>query len=236
MFKKIVILLAVFTLLLGVCACGIDDGESGDPSQTTPSSTTTTTKATTASTEATTTASAEAATTTKAPTKPKQEATTTVTTKKPTSPQAEKPQSFPIVERETMMNGTPISFAVGNSKKGGNPIFSQVILVKSMNQLNSIIGKDPAFFSKYNNAFFNSNALLVVPAVLPSGSLKLQADSLVKSNGELCVGFTTFAPSNGIATGDMAYWCFALEVKKADASDITGVSYFGVMSKWGTPY
>jgi len=38
MLKNIIILLSVFVLLLGLCSCGLDDGESGHPSQTTTSS------------------------------------------------------------------------------------------------------------------------------------------------------------------------------------------------------
>ena len=126
--------------------------------------------------------------------------------------------------------GLAIPFTVGSSKKHGSPIFSeaesQVILINSMVQLNEISKKDPDFFSKYNDAFFNCNVLILVTEVLSSGSFRLQADSLIKRDGELCVLFTVHRPGPGMCgTCDMAYWCVLLEVNKEDVSGIGQLSY-----------
>lgn len=72
--------------------------------------------------------------------------------------------------------------------------------------------------SKYDEAFFEEDSLLIVYVDAGSGSLRFDADSISCENGSLCVHIRqTNNPE--ICTEDMAGWFVAVAVKKSEITE-----------------
>jgi len=111
---------------------------------------------------------------------------------------------------------------VGGGREGG------AILVRSQQALDAFYGNDPdgnkhlyqASLAKYDDAFFESKALLLIIRQEPSGSNRLQVRDVALANGRLVVRVSRTMP--GIGTMDMARWVIAIELdnKLLPAGDV----------------
>ena len=139
---------------------------------------------------------------------------------------------YPITQRANMLAGTEIPFIAGvniNIHQSDDDHWFNISIAKSFAELTEIFADDYNpnqinYIHKYNDAFFQENALIIMFITEGSGSVKHRIDSLVKNEDDLCVGFTRLVPETG--TGDIAYWRILLEVKKSDIEDIVKLSYF----------
>ncbi len=81
------------------------------------------------------------------------------------------------------------------------------------------------YFLKYDEDFFQENALIIVLSYEPSGSNRVKIDGVSKKDGELFVGVISEVPGPGyFGTCDAAYWRTLIEVKKSDIADITKIT------------
>ena len=116
----------------------------------------------------------------------------------------------------------PLSFTVGFQVNthgyvdGGGGAF----LVRTRQELYAFYESDldgnkqlyQANLAKYDEAFFEGKALLLITRQEPSGSNRLQVNSVMRVIDSLQVTITRTAP--GIGTMDMARWVIAIELNK----------------------
>ncbi len=81
------------------------------------------------------------------------------------------------------------------------------------------------YILKYDEKFFQENALIIVLSYEPSGSNRVKIDGVSKKDGELFVGVISEVPGPGyLGTCDAAYWRTLIEVKKTDIADINKIT------------
>ena len=94
------------------------------------------------------------------------------------------------------------------------------VLVRTRQELDAFYAADrdgnkssyQAALRKYNGAFFEGKALLLVNRQEPSGSNRLQVTGVMRLGGSLDVSITRTVPEVG--TADMARWVIGIELKK----------------------
>ena len=128
------------------------------------------------------------------------------------------------------------SFDLGSNLRGN------ILIAKTYEEFKNIydddIGKFPDkykdydsfneednYILKYDEDFFQENALIAVFSYEPSGSNRVKIDGVSKKDGELFVGVISEVPGPGyLGTCDAAYWRTLIEVKKTDIADITKIT------------
>jgi|GEM_PF-1798147 len=142
---------------------------------------------------------------------------------------------YPLTKRDSMISGTPVLFDTGVAINihASDKEFD-FFIAKSYDELKAIFNSDSNennynYIQKYDEAFFENKALVVLFLVEGSGSYSHNIE-LVKDGSVLCAGIKRFVPGavdgEDIAvTCDMAYWRYLLEVDREDVSDVKSLEY-----------
>ena len=80
--------------------------------------------------------------------------------------------------------------------------------------------------NKYNDEYFDNNALLVISFGANSSSYKYRIDSINKSDGILNINYTFLFPEDGAINADVVDTRLYIEVEKEDVLDITGIATY----------
>lgn len=135
-----------------------------------------------------------------------------------------------IVSSKDLSKLSNISFALGVYKNiysksyDKAPDFSAQV-IRSMEELQEKCradGQSPDYIQKYNDHYFNSNAIIFIVRKHNSGSIRDRVNSISKQGNQLIINYTTLSPT--IKTGDLACWRILLEVKKLDISNVAQIS------------
>ena len=101
-------------------------------------------------------------------------------------------------------------------------------IIDSVDELNEYVSNTYNNFddsvAKYDSAYFESSALVIVEVAKSSGSYKLKMSSVKIDDGTMVVKFKSKCPS--IATCDMAYWHIVIECTQEEAGTITSVEVY----------
>lgn len=98
------------------------------------------------------------------------------------------------------------------------PDFSAQI-IRSMAELQekyNAEGQAVNYISKYDDHFFDNNAVVFIIQKHTSGSIRDRINFISKSGNQLVIDYTTLKPT--LKTGDLACWRILLEVKKSDVA------------------
>lgn len=143
--------------------------------------------------------------------------------------------NYSINMRNSIPEGIQIPFTTGiniNIHASDDESRFNMLIAESFLQLKEIFDQDSNlnqidYIDKYDEAFFENHAVILLFIVNGSGSIKHKVDSITKNNNELCIAYTTFvAGPDQVMTCDMAYWRILIEVKQSDLSGITTLSYY----------
>lgn len=97
-------------------------------------------------------------------------------------------------------------------------------VIRSMEELQAKYraeGQTIDYIQKYNNYYFDNNAIVFIVRKHNSGSVRDKVNSISKYGNQLLVDYTTLSPT--IKTGDLACWRILLEVKKSDVANVTQI-------------
>lgn len=131
---------------------------------------------------------------------------------------------YPVREVNEMPDGTAVVLKnVENlgHVPGWEP--SEAVIVRSVEELR-VCGIDlsAALAEKYDAAFFEENAVIVMNMPVGHANVNHQIDSLVRTGDELCLG-TTIYWTEGADMTKRVTWRFAFEVDKADVAGVETV-------------
>lgn len=151
-------------------------------------------------------------------------------------------ESQPVVINP--LPGEKLASKVGFNKKLNAPEFDlrgKILIARTYEEFKEIYDNDVGksldkfeyfhleeednYILKYDENFFEENALIVVFSYEPSGSNRVKIDGVSKKDGELFVGVISKVPGPGhLGTDDVGCWRTLIEVKKSDIADITKIT------------
>lgn len=135
-----------------------------------------------------------------------------------------------MASSKSLSKSSHISFALGvyrniySKSDGQAPDFSAQV-IRSREELQEKCmadGLSPDYIQKYNNHYFDNNAIIFIVRKHNSGSIRDRVNSISKQGNQLTIDYTTLSPT--IKTGDLACWRILLEVKKLDVSNVAQIS------------
>jgi len=101
-------------------------------------------------------------------------------------------------------------------------------IIDSLDELNEYVSNTYNNFDdsvvKYDDAYFESSALVIVEVAKSSGSYKLKMSSVKIDDGTMVVKFKSKCPS--IATCDMAYWHIVVECTQEEADSLIAIEIY----------
>ena len=101
-------------------------------------------------------------------------------------------------------------------------------IIDSVDELNEYVSNTYNNFDdsvvKYDDAYFESSALVIVEVAKSSGSYKLKMSSVKIDDGTMVVKFKSKCPS--IATCDMAYWHIVIECTQEEVDNLTAIEIY----------
>lgn len=101
-------------------------------------------------------------------------------------------------------------------------------IIDSLDELNEYVSNTYNNFDdsvvKYDDAYFESSALVIVEVAKSSGSYKLKMSSVKIDDGTMVVKFKSKCPS--IATCDMAYWHIIIECTQEEVDSLTAIEIY----------
>ena len=101
-------------------------------------------------------------------------------------------------------------------------------IIDSVDELNEYVSNTYNNFDdsvvKYDDAYFESSALVIVEVAKSSGSYKLKMSSVKIDDGTMVVKFKSKCPS--IATCDMAYWHIVIECTQEEVDSLTAIEIY----------
>ena len=147
------------------------------------------------------------------------------------SSQATAPVSQPIASEPQQPETPTIPFTIGERVGYWNsgrwqPFKATIVVIRSMAELKALYEQENEFnapenYGKYNDAFFEEQAIVFVGQQLPSGSFRTRVNYLTRLNNQLIVDYSTLTTPE--CTDDVAIWQKLLEVSKADLEGITEI-------------
>ena len=117
-----------------------------------------------------------------------------------------------------------------NLVKAGSHTFNNgaSYIIDSADELNEYVSNTYNNFDdsvvKYDDAYFESSALVIVEVAKSSGSYKLKMSSVKIDDGTMVVKFKSKCPS--IATCDMAYWHIVIECTQEEADSLIAIEIY----------
>ena len=117
-----------------------------------------------------------------------------------------------------------------NLVKAGSNSFSHgsSYIIESLNELNEYVSNTYNNFddsvAKYDDAYFQESALVIVEIAKSSGSYKLKMSSVKIDDSTMVVKYKTNSPQ--YVTHDMAYWHIVIECTQAEVESLTTVSVY----------
>lgn len=140
--------------------------------------------------------------------------------------------------------GVKLTSNVGFNKKLNAPEFDfrgKILIARTYEEFKEIYDNDVGksfdkfeyfhlkeednYILKYDEDFFQENALIAVFSYEPSGTNQVKIDGVSKKDGELFVGVISEVPGPyELGTCDIGCWRTLIEVKKSDIADITKIT------------
>jgi hypothetical protein len=101
-------------------------------------------------------------------------------------------------------------------------------IIDSVDELNEYVSNTYNNFDdsvvKYDDAYFESSALVIVEVAKSSGSYKLKMSSVKIDDGRMVVKFKSSCPNT--ATCDMAYWHIVIECTQEEADSLIAIEIY----------
>ena len=101
-------------------------------------------------------------------------------------------------------------------------------IIDSVDELNEYVSNTYNNFDdsvvKYDDAYFESSALVIVEVAKSSGSYKLKMSSVKIDDGTMIVKFKSSCPNT--ATCDMAYWHIVIECTQEEVDNLTSIEIY----------
>ena len=101
-------------------------------------------------------------------------------------------------------------------------------IIDSVDELNEYVSNTYNNFDdsvvKYDDAYFESSALVIVEVSKSSGSYKLKMSSVKIDDGTMVVKFKSSCPNT--VTCDMAYWHIVIECTQEEADSLIAIEIY----------
>ena len=101
-------------------------------------------------------------------------------------------------------------------------------IIDSVDELNEYVSNTYNNFDdsvvKYDDAYFESSALVIVEVAKSSGSYKLKMSSVKIDDGTMVVKFKSSCPNT--ATCDMAYWHIVIECTQEEVDSLIAIEIY----------